>query len=293
MEFRGAYTALVTPFKNGEIDEEAYREFIEWQIEQGIDGLVSVGTTGESATLDHQEHMDVIRICVDQVKGRVPVVAGTGANNTQEAIDLTKFAKEVGADASLQVTPYYNKPSQEGLVAHFKAIAKAAPMPIIVYNVPGRTSLNLLPQTMARIAREIPEVLGIKEASGNLAQVSDVIEYCPAGFQVLSGDDFTVLPLLALGGTGVISVVSNVAPADTAALCKAFLRGDLAAAKALHYKLAPLNRAMFLEVNPVPVKTALAMMGRIPNGDLRLPLVPLLPANEAKLREILATAGLL
>jgi 4-hydroxy-tetrahydrodipicolinate synthase len=293
MEFRGAYTALVTPFKNGAVDEEAYREFIDWQIEEGIDGLVSVGTTGESATLDHEEHINVIRICVEQAKGRVPVIAGTGGNDTREAIELTKSAKELGADASLQVTPYYNKPSQEGLVAHYKAIAKAAPIPFIIYNVPGRTGLNLLPQTLARMAREIPEVIGVKEASANLRQVSEVVEYCPAGFQVLSGDDFTVLPLLSVGGIGVISVVSNIAPAKMSAMCHAYFDCDTLKARELHFELAPLCRAMFLETNPVPAKTSLAKMGRIPSGELRLPLAPLVPENDAKLADILTKAGLL
>jgi 4-hydroxy-tetrahydrodipicolinate synthase len=293
MEFRGAYTALVTPFKNGAVDEEAYRRFIEWQIEQGIDGLVSVGTTGESATLSHDEHCEVIKICIDQAKGRVPVVAGTGGNDTREAIELTKFAKQAGADASLQVTPYYNKPSQEGLVEHYRAIAKAAPMPLIIYNVPGRTSLNLLPKTLARMAREIPEVVAVKEASANLRQVSEVVEFCGPGFQVLSGDDFTVLPLLSVGGIGVISVVSNIVPDLMAGMCKAFFQKENEKALELHLKMSPLNRGMFLETNPVPAKTALAMMGRIPSAEVRLPLVPLLPENQTALRDILKAAALI
>ncbi len=293
MEFRGAYTALVTPFKNGAVDEEAYRRFIEWQIEQGIDGLVSVGTTGESATLSHDEHCEVIRICIDQAKGRVPVIAGTGGNDTREAIELTKFAKKAGADASLQVTPYYNKPSQEGLVEHYRAIAKAAPMPLIIYNVPGRTSLNLLPKTLARMAREIPEVVAVKEASANLSQVSEIVEYCGPKFQVLSGDDFTVLPLLSIGGIGVISVVSNIVPELMASMCKAFFQKENEKALELHLKMSPLNRGMFLETNPVPVKTALAMMGKIPSAEFRLPLVPLLPTNHTALRDILKAAALI
>ncbi len=293
MEFRGAYTALVTPFKNGAVDEEAYRQFIEWQIEQGIDGVVAVGTTGESATLSHEEHCDVIKICIDQVKGRVPVIAGTGGNDTREAIILTQFAKQAGADASLQVTPYYNKPSQEGLIQHYKAIAKAAPLPQVIYNVPGRTSLNLLPKTLARMIKEIPEVVAVKEASANLRQVSEVVEFCGRDFQVLSGDDFTVLPLLSVGGIGVISVVSNIVPDMMAGMCKAYFDNDLEKALDLHMKMSPLNRAMFIETNPVPVKTALAMMGKIPNADLRLPLVPLLPENEASLRDTLKAASLI
>lgn len=291
MEFRGAFTALVTPFTNGEVDEEAYRRHIEWQIEQGIDGLVPCGTTGESATLSHAEHGKVIRICVEQVNKRVPVLAGAGSNNTREAIELTRYAKDAGADGALLITPYYNKPTQEGLVAHFKAIAKDVPMPFVVYNVPGRTALNLLPATVARMAREIPEVIGIKEATGDLKQVSEVVEFCPKGFTVLSGDDFTVLPLLAVGGQGVISVVSNVMPAQMAGMCKAYFAGDMATAQKLHYEMNPVSRACFFETNPVPVKTALDMMGRMP-FSVRLPLVEMLPANRDKLAAVLKDAGL-
>ena len=196
MEFRGAITALVTPFRNGEVDEEAFRAFIEWQIEQGIHGLVPCGTTGESATLSHEEHKRVIRICVDQVKGRVPVLAGAGSNNTREAIELTQDAKDAKADGALLITPYYNKPTQAGLVAHFKAIAERVDMPFIVYNVPGRTAVNLLPETLAILKEEIRQVIGVKEATGDLTQVSRVLEFCGEDFQVLSGDDFTALPLL-------------------------------------------------------------------------------------------------
>lgn len=293
MQFKGAFTALVTPFKNGAVDEEGYRELIDWQIEQGIDGLVAVGTTGESATLTHDEHEAVIKICVEQAKGRVPVVAGSGGNDTREAIELTKAAKEIGADASLQVTPYYNKPSQEGVIAHYKEIAKEAPLPMIAYNVPGRTSLNLLPQTLATMNQEIPELVAVKEASGDLKQVSQVVELCGPDFQVLSGDDFTVLPLLSVGGIGVISVVSNIVPATMAGMIKAFFAGDMAEAQKLHFDMSPLNRGMFIETNPVPVKTALKKMGVIKSGELRLPLIPLQPKNETALDGILKNAGLI
>lgn len=292
MEIKGAITALVTPFKNGQVDEEAYRALVEWQIEEGINGLVPVGTTGESATLSHEEHAKVISICVDQVKGRVPVIAGSGGNDTREAIELTLHAKEVGADATLQVTPYYNKPSQEGLIAHYKEIAKQAPLPMVLYNVPGRTSLNMLPPTVARLEKEVPEVIAIKEATGDMKQVSEVLEQTSPDFIVVSGDDFTVLPLLALGGKGVISVVSNVLPGKMSKMCMAFFDGDLATAQKLHYELAPLCRAMFLETNPVPAKAALSRMGRIHPGT-RLPLVDLAPANDAKLETMLKDAGLL
>ncbi len=291
MQFQGAFTALVTPFRNGEVDEERYRALVEWQIEQGINGLVPCGTTGESATLTHQEHKDVIRICVEQVKGRVPVLAGAGSNNTREAVELTRYAKQAGADGALLITPYYNKPTQEGLYQHFKAIAAEVPMPFIVYNVPSRTGINLCPETLARMKRDIPEVIGVKEATGNLIQVSEIIEYCGPDFQVLSGDDFTVLPLLAVGGCGVISVSSNVVPAKMSEMCRAFFEGDLATARRVHYEIASINRAMFLETNPIPVKTALSMMGRI-ELELRLPMVPLQPANQSRLRDILSAAGI-
>ncbi|MEG1609912.1 MAG: 4-hydroxy-tetrahydrodipicolinate synthase [Bilophila sp.] len=291
-QFRGAYTALVTPFKNGNVDEEAFRAHIEWQIEQGINGLVPCGTTGESATLTHEEHEAVIRICVEQTKKRVPIIAGAGSNNTSEAIRLTKFAKDVGADGVLHITPYYNKPTQEGLYQHFKAISDAVSIPVVMYNVPSRTGCNMLPATVARIAKAIPDVVGIKEATANLIQISDVLEQAPAGFQVLSGDDFTVLPLLSVGGCGVISVSANVAPAMMAGLCKAFAAGDVAEAKRLHFALAPLNRAMFLETNPLPVKTALALMG-YQQLEFRLPLVPLLPENLEKLTKALKACNLL
>jgi 4-hydroxy-tetrahydrodipicolinate synthase len=292
MQFRGALTALVTPFKNNEVDEDTFRAHIEQQIEQGIHGLVPCGTTGESATLSHQEHKDVIRICVDQAKGRVPVVAGAGSNNTREAIELTRFAKEAGADGVLLITPYYNKPTQPGLRAHFKAIADEVSLPFIVYNVPGRTGVNLLPETLAQMKQEIPEVVGVKEASGNINQISQIVEYCGRDFTVLAGEDFIVLPLLSLGGRGVISVVSNAAPGMMAALCDAHASRDRERTLDLHYRLAPLCRAMFLETNPIPVKTALSMMGRM-DLELRLPLVPMQPGNEERLRDVLAEAGML
>ena len=292
MAFTGAFTALVTPFNNGVIDEEAYRNLIEWQIQEGIEGLVPCGTTGESATLSHAEHAQVIKICVDQTKGRVPVLAGTGSNSTREAVELTRFAKQAKADGALLITPYYNKPTQEGLVAHFKAIAKEVSIPMILYNVPGRTSVNMLPETLARLFREIPEVKGVKEATGNLSQISEVLEYCGPDFIVLSGDDFTVLPILSLGGKGVISVVSNIVPDKMSGLCRSFLKGNLTQAQDLHFELAPLCRAMFLETNPGPVKTSLALMGRI-KLQLRLPLVRMQPKTEARLKDILGQAGLI
>lgn len=265
---------------------------IETQIEQGIDGLVPCGTTGESATLSHEEHEKVVRICVEQVRKRVPVLAGAGSNNTAEAIRLTQFAKSVGADGVLHITPYYNKPTQEGLYQHFKAIAAEAPLPIIMYNVPGRTGCNMLPATVARLAKDIPEVVGIKEATGSLVAASDILELCPSSFQVLSGDDFVALPMMAIGGCGVISVTSNIVPDRVSRLCHAFFEGNLEKARRIHFELMPLHRAMFLETNPIPVKTAYSLLkGR--KLELRLPLVPLQSSNLEKLTEVLKASGLL
>lgn len=293
MELRGAFTALSTPFKNGEIDEEAYRGFIEWQIEQGIDGLVPCGTTGEAATLTHEEQGRVIKMCVEQVKGRVPVIGGAGSNNTKEAIELTRMAKEAGADAALMITPYYNKPTPEGLIAHFKAVATEVSLPLVVYNVPGRTGLNLLPKNLKRIADEVPEVFAVKEATGDMNQAAQVIEECGKEFQLLSGDDFTALPLLSVGGRGVISVISNIMPAAMSGMCKAFFEKDHDKAIDLNLKMAPVNRAMFMETNPIPVKTSLKMMGLFPEAEFRLPIVPMQPENEPKLKAILQDAGVL
>ena len=292
MQLRGAFTALVTPFKNGAVDEGAYRAFIEWQIEQGINGLVPCGTTGEAATLSHAEQGQVIRICVDQVKGRVPVIAGAGSNNTREAIELTALAKKAGADAALIITPYYNKPTPDGLVAHFKAIAAEVSMPFILYNVPGRTGQNVLPKTIARIVREVPEVIGCKEATGDIKQGSELCEIMDRNFAVLSGDDFTVLPLLSVGGCGTISVTSNVMPAKMSGMIDAFFKRDVNRAQALHMEMNPVNRAMFFETNPIPVKTALSLMGKM-GLEFRLPLVPLEPANLARLTDVLKASGLI
>jgi 4-hydroxy-tetrahydrodipicolinate synthase len=287
---KGAIVAIVTPFKNGQLDEAAYRELIEFQIQGGTHGIVPCGTTGESATLSHQEHKRVVETCLDQVKKRVPVIAGTGSNNTAEALELTKHAEAAGATAALMITPYYNKPTQEGLYQHFKTIADNTRIPIVVYNVPSRTSVNLLPETVARLAA-LPNIVGIKEATGDLKQCSKVLELCPDDFIVLSGDDFTVLPLLSVGGKGVISVVSNVAPQDMAGMCNAFFAGNLKEAQRLHFKMFPLMEAMFFETNPAPAKTALKMMGKI-TGEVRQPLCPMSPQNEERLRQVLQKYGL-
>ena len=289
--FKGAITAIVTPFKNGQFDEAAYRELIEFQIKGGIHGIVPCGTTGESPTLSHAEHKRVVETCIDQVKKRVVVIAGSGSNNTAEALELTKHAEAAGADAALMITPYYNKPTQEGLYQHYKTVASQTKIPIVVYNVPGRTSVNLLPETLARLAG-IPHIVGLKDATGDLKQGSKTLELCGDKITVLSGDDFTTLPLMCVGAMGVISVVSNVAPADMAGMCNAFFKGDLAKARALHYKMWPLMEAMFFETNPVPAKTALKMMGKI-TGEVRQPLCLMSAANDAKLRQVLQKYGLI
>ncbi len=288
---KGAITAIVTPFRDGRLDEEAYRELIEFQLAGGIQGIVPCGTTGESPTLSHAEHKRVVEICIEQVKKRVPVIAGSGSNSTAESLELTQHAQEAGADAALLITPYYNKPSQEGLYQHYKTVASRTKIPLVVYNVPSRTSVNLLPETMARLA-EFPNIVAIKEATGDLKQYAKVVQLCGDKITVVSGDDFTVLPLLAVGGHGVISVVSNVAPADMVGMCNAFFAGDLAKARDLHYKMWPLTEAMFIETNPIPVKTALHLMGKI-SGEVRQPLWPLAPANEAKLRQVMVQYGLI
>lgn len=281
---KGAISALVLPFKDGHIDEEAYREFVEWQIEQGIDGLVPCGTTGESATLTHDEHEQAIKICIDQVKKRVPVIAGCGSNNTVEAVRLTQFAKDAGADAALLISPYYNKPTQEGIFLHYSAINKAVSFPFLVYNVPGRTGSNISADTMARMYRNIPDMLGVKEATGNLVQISNMLEKTDDSFILLSGDDSTVLPSLALGAKGTISVTSNILPKAVHDLCEAWFAGDAEKARRLHYYLEPLNRAMFVETNPIPVKTALALMGKMTN-ELRLPLCSMQEATFSLLKK--------
>ncbi|MEK7698225.1 MAG: 4-hydroxy-tetrahydrodipicolinate synthase [Nitrospirota bacterium] len=289
--FKGSIVAIVTPFKNGKFDEKAFKSLIEWHISEGTDGIVPCGTTGESATLDYEEHYRVIEVTVKTVKGRIPVIAGTGANSTDETIMITKKAKQLGADAALLVTPYYNKPTQEGLYRHYKKVAEAVNIPQILYNVPGRTAVNMLPSTVARLA-EIKNIVGIKEATGDMKQVSEVIRLCGNRMTVLSGDDFTTLPLLALGGKGVISVSANVAPRDVSAMCNAWEQGDIVRARKLHFKLEPLNSAMFIETNPIPAKTALSMMGTI-REEFKLPLCQMSDDNKEKLRKILINQGVL
>lgn len=289
--FKGSIVAIVTPFKNGKVDEKALGDLIEWHISEGTNAIVPCGTTGEASTLDYDEHYRVIEITVSIAKGKVPVIAGTGANSTDETIMITQKAKEIGADGALLVTPYYNKPTQEGLYQHYKKISETVDIPLVLYNVPSRTGINLLPQTVARLA-EIKNIVGIKEATGNMRQVSEVIRLCGERITVLSGDDFTTLTLLALGGKGAISVSANIAPRDASAMYKAWEEGNIKKARRLHFKLEPLNEAMFIETNPLPVKTALSMMGKI-QEEFRLPLCVMSTANKEKLKKILINQGFL
>jgi len=283
--------AIVTPFRNGAVDEKALGTLVEFQVENGTEVIVPCGTTGESATLTHEEHERVVKLVVEAVRGRCKVLAGTGSNNTEEAIRLTKYAKDAGADGALLITPYYNKPTQEGLYRHYEAVARAVDLPLVLYNVPGRTALQIAPETVARLAA-LESVVGIKEASGSLQYVSKVVELCGENFAVISGDDFTTLPILAVGGVGVISVTANVVPADVRAMIDAFQSGNVRRARELHYKMWPLNEAMFLETNPIPVKAALALMGMI-SWELRLPLTPISGPNRERLQKVLDAYGLL
>ena len=283
--FKGSIVAIVTPFNNGKVDEKALGNLIEWHIKQGTNAIVPCGTTGESATLDYEEHHRVIRFTVEKVRKRVPVIAGTGANSTDETIMITKEAKKSGADAALVVAPYYNKPTQEGLYRHYKAVARAVNIPIVLYNVPGRTAVNILPSTVARLA-EIKNIVALKEATGDMKQASEVIRLCGDKISVLSGDDFTTLPLMALGGKGTISVTANVAPKLVSRMCGLWLQGKYAEARKIHFQLEPLNASMFFETNPIPVKTALSLMGKI-REEFRLPLCEMAPANKEKLKKVL------
>jgi len=289
--FKGAIVAIVTPFKDGQVHEESLRNLIEFQIANGTDGIVPCGTTGESSTLSHEEHDQVIEITIDAVKKRVPVIAGTGSNSTEEAMRLTRHAYEAGADGALMVCPYYNRPTQEGLYQHYKVVAESVPIPIIPYNIPGRTGVNMLPETVARLSK-ISNIVGIKEASGSIKQMQDVITLCGSDFAVLSGDDFFTLPLLLIGGKGVISVISNITPGDMAAMTDAFEKGDLQRARQLHDKMVPMIDALFIETNPVPVKAALSMMGKI-HYDVRLPLCKMSDGNYEKLRKTMVSYGLI
>jgi 4-hydroxy-tetrahydrodipicolinate synthase len=292
LDIRGCGTALVTPFqRDGSVDEVALRRLVQFQLREGIDFLVPCGTTGETPTLEHGEYLGIIRVVVEEVAGKVPIIAGAGGNNTRKIISLVQDIRSIGVQGILSVAPYYNKPTQEGLYQHFKAIAESTDLPIILYNVPGRTGSNIEPATVARLAK-VPNIVGLKEASGSITQQMEVLNSVDADFRVLSGDDAFTLPLMALGGVGVISVVANEIPAPMARLAHLMLEGKADEARKLHFQLLPLIRANFLETNPIPVKAALAMMGLI-EEVYRLPLVSMKPENRAKLEKALADQGLL
>jgi 4-hydroxy-tetrahydrodipicolinate synthase len=283
--FEGIHTALITPFRAGQVDEEALRAHVARQIEAGVDGVIPCGSTGESATLSHLEHRRVVEIVVEAAKGRIAVIAGTGSNSTREAIELTRHAKDAGADGALLLSPYYNKPTQEGIYSHYAAIAEATRFPLVLYNIPGRTASNIAPEIIARLAR-LEHVVGVKEASGSLDQMSHVIAKCPADFTVLSGDDSLTLPLLSIGGKGVISTTSNVAPRQMGEIVRRFLKGDVAGAQAVHYSLLPLFDVLFCETNPIPVKAAAGVLGWC-DPEIRLPLTRILEPNLERLKVVL------
>jgi len=290
-QYRGSMVAIVTPFKSGVFDGEALEGLIDFQLKNGTSGIVPCGTTGESATLSHEEHRCVVEVAVKAVGGRVPVIAGTGSNSTEEAIDLTRHAKQVGADGALLITPYYNKPTQEGLFLHYKSVAEAVDIPIILYNIPGRTGVNMLPETVERLCA-IKNIVSIKEGSGSLQQMTDLVRRCGDRMPVLSGDDGLTLPILAIGGTGVITVSANIIPKDVSSMIDAFEDGRLAEARASHLKMDPLVLALFLETNPIPVKQALAFMGKS-SAEVRLPLCQMSDENQHYLRKIMTAYGLL
>ncbi|MBI3409951.1 MAG: 4-hydroxy-tetrahydrodipicolinate synthase [Planctomycetes bacterium] len=288
--FAGLTVAIITPFKNGAVDFDALGRMVDWHVEMGTDCLAPVGTTGESPTLDHEEHERVMAAVIERARGRIKVMAGTGSNSTDEAIRLTKFAKEAGADGSLQVGPYYNKPTQEGYFRHFAAIAEAVDLPIVLYNIPGRTGSNILPETIARLAK-LPTIVAIKESTGSMDQASHIAALCD--LTLLSGDDSLTLPLLSIGGRGVVSVVGNIVPRDMKALLRAFEAGKVAEALTWHRKLFPLCRDLLgAATNPIPIKTAMKLLGR-DTGELRLPMCPMDGAGETKMREALVKYGLL
>jgi len=290
--FQGSFVAMVTPFRNGKVDEAKLRELVELHVTHGTDGLIPCGTTGESPTLSHDEHRRVVETVIEAARGRIRVIAGTGSNSTAEAIELTKHAERAGAAGALVVNPYYNKPTQDGLYRHFRAVAESVAIPVVLYNIQSRTAINVETDTMARLARDVKNIVGVKEASGSLDQMSQVIAVCGPDFSVLSGDDNITLPLLAIGGSGVVSVIANIVPRETADLVHAALEGDWKRARDLHYRLFPLARAAFLETNPIPIKEAMAMAGML-EPEFRLPMCRMSDANREKLRAILKPYGLI
>jgi len=289
--FSGTFTAIVTPFKDGSVDEAALKSLMRFGIEGGVSGFVQCGTTGESPTLNHDEHNRVIELTVKEVAGQVKVIAGTGSNSTEEALALTRHAKKVGADGALLVSPYYNKPTQDGLYRHFKTIAENVELPLILYNIQGRTGVNIENSTMERLSK-IPNIVGVKEASGSILQMSEVVRLCGSQFDVLSGDDQMTFPLMTLGGKGVISVVTNIVPDRMSALTRHMLAGEIDEARAIHFEIFELCQAMFLETNPIPVKAALGIMGKI-RPEFRLPLCEPSPGNLEKLKGVLERYGLI
>ena len=289
--FKGSLVAIVTPFKNGVIDEKAYGQLIDFHLKSGTHGIVPCGTTGESATLSQEEHLRVIEMTIEMTGGKIPVIAGTGSNATEEAIFFTRHAKKAGASGALLITPYYNKPTQEGLFQHYQAISRAVDIPIILYNIPGRTGVNLLPATVKRLTA-FDNIVGIKEGTGSLQQISDLISLCGPRFLILSGDDFTALPTMAVGGHGVISVTANIAPVEMAEMMNASEKGDFQTARALHEKIYAFHELMFMETNPSPVKAALSLMGKC-SDEVRLPLCRISSDNLERLEKALKTYGLL
>ena len=293
MKFEGSYVALVTPFDSeGRLDEDAYRALVRRQLRAGTSGLVPCGSTGEAATLLHEEYRRCLEICMEESRGDTPVVAGIGANATWKAVELTREAESLGVDALLVLAPYYNKPTQEGLYQHFRAVARSTRLPVVVYNIPGRCAVNIAPKTIARLAKDCPKILAVKEASGSLDQVSEIVSLTPPSFVVLSGDDSLTLPMMSVGARGIVSVVANIAPKETQALCVAFLKGDLKKARALHLRLFPLVKSLFVETNPIPVKAALGLMG-LCRPEPRLPLTPLSANARVGLKKSLKAFGLL
>ncbi|MFA6217228.1 MAG: 4-hydroxy-tetrahydrodipicolinate synthase [Candidatus Omnitrophota bacterium] len=290
--FKGSMVAIVTPFKNGKIDEKKLRDLAVFHIKNKTSALVPCGTTGESATLSWAEHERVIEIVIEAAEKRIPVIAGTGSNSTDEAVMLTRQAAKSGADATLHVAPYYNRPTQKGLYLHFQAVAACADIPVILYNIASRTGVNIEPETIAKLSQDCKNIVAVKEASGNLEQMSRIKQLCPASFNILSGDDALTLPVLAIGGTGVISVVANIVPKEVANLVSEFEKGNIKKAQEIHYKLLPLIKAMFIETNPIPVKTAMGLLG-LCGPDLRLPMCSLSPENLEKLKKALKDYGLL
>ena len=291
MEFRGSIVAMITPFtEDGKIDRAGVEKLINFHIENDTDAILLAGTTGESATLTHDEHKELIQMGVEISRGRIPIIAGTGSNSTAEALDLTRAAKDAGADAALLITPYYNKPTQKGMYLHFKKIAEEVDIPIILYNVPSRTGINLLPDTVARLS-EIPNIVAVKEASGNLGQMVQIVSKVKEGFKLMSGDDQLLLPILSIGGTGVISVVANIIPKDMAQMIKEWEAGNIEKTREMYYKMYPLAQAMFYETNPIPVKTAAGLLG-LPTGPLRLPLAPMDESNLERMKQAMKNYGL-